>query len=137
MKNKLGENIKTKRLALDMTLETLANMVGTSRQTVQRYESGVISNIPKEKVEKLALALKTTPASLMGWGRGRTVRYQKTDKSMFDLIDTEVQYETRVCNLISSIFIKGFVKINGVLHAIEFDEDMTILTSVPVNDLII
>ncbi len=50
-----------------MTLEALADLVGTSRQTIHRYETGAISNIPPEKVELLAAALGTTPSALMGW----------------------------------------------------------------------
>lgn len=63
----LKENIKSRRLELNMTLEDLALKVGTSRQTIQRYESGVIGNIPSDKIEKLAEALDTTPTNLMGW----------------------------------------------------------------------
>lgn len=62
-----GERIHNRRKALDMTLEDVARLTDTSRQTVQRYESGAIQNIPAEKVEKLAQALRTTPAYLMGW----------------------------------------------------------------------
>ncbi len=51
-----------------LTLEELAVKVGTSRQTIHRYENGTISNIPPEKVMALAEALETTPAELMGWG---------------------------------------------------------------------
>lgn len=50
-----------------MTLEELAETVGTSRQTIHRYENGIITNIPPEKVVSLAKALDTTPAYLMGW----------------------------------------------------------------------
>lgn len=63
----LKENIKQKRLENKMTLEELANKVGVSRQTIQRYESGIISNIPSDKIESMAKALDTTPAYLMGW----------------------------------------------------------------------
>lgn len=63
----LKENIKQKRLENSMTLEDLANKVGVSRQTIQRYESGIISNIPSDKIELMAEALNTTPADLMGW----------------------------------------------------------------------
>lgn len=63
----LKENIKQKRMEKEMTLEELANKVGVSRQTIQRYESGIISNIPSDKIELMADALKTTPAYLMGW----------------------------------------------------------------------
>lgn len=63
----LGEKIKNLRKEKGLSLEQLAELVGTSRQTVHRYETGVITNIPPEKVELLAIALGTTPASLMGW----------------------------------------------------------------------
>ena len=50
-----------------MSLEELARRVGTSRQTIHRYENGTITNIPPEKVERLAEALGTSPPELMGW----------------------------------------------------------------------
>ena len=62
-----SNNLKKTRLAKRMSLEELARLVGTSRQTIHRYENGTISNIPPEKVERLAEALGTTPSSLMGW----------------------------------------------------------------------
>lgn len=62
-----GENIKRRRHELDMTLEDVASQMGISRQTLSRYETGVICNIPSDRIEKLAQILKTTPAYLMGW----------------------------------------------------------------------
>ena len=59
--------LKARRKALGLTLEELALRIGTSKQTIHRYENGQISNIPPEKVEALASALETTPAALMGW----------------------------------------------------------------------
>lgn len=75
----LKERLKKKRLENDMTLEELARQVGVSRQTIQRYESGIISNIPSDKIELLSCALKTTPAYLMGWE-------DNTTKSNADLV---------------------------------------------------
>ena len=63
----LGERIKVLRKENGLSLEQLADMIGTSRQTVHRYETGVITNIPSEKVEAMAKALGTTPQRLMGW----------------------------------------------------------------------
>lgn len=68
----LKDNIKIKRLEKDMTLEELANKVGTTRQTIQKYESGVIANIPSDKIEKMAEALEVSPAYLMGWEENKT-----------------------------------------------------------------
>lgn len=59
--------LKELRLARGLTLEALAEAIGTSKQTIHRYESGVISNIPPRKVEALASALGVTPQALMGW----------------------------------------------------------------------
>ncbi len=72
LSNKLKELRKEKKL----TLEDLAQKLGTSRQTIHRYETGKITNIPPEKVETLALALGTTPADLMGWGDSVTPAYE-------------------------------------------------------------
>lgn len=63
----IGERIKNKRLQKGLTLENLAKMIGTSRQNVQRYEAGIINNIPSDKIEALAKALNVSAAYLMGW----------------------------------------------------------------------
>lgn len=63
----LKDRLKLKRIENGLTLEELAKRIGTSKQTIHRYESGVISNIPSDKIEALAKELKTTPAYLMGW----------------------------------------------------------------------
>lgn len=61
------DRLKQKRTSKGMTLEDLGNKIGVSRQTIQRYESGVITNIPSDKIELLAKYLNTTPSYLMGW----------------------------------------------------------------------
>jgi len=63
----LKENIKNRRLELNLTLEDVSKKLSISKPTLQRYESGVISNIPSDKIEKLAIILETTPSCLMGW----------------------------------------------------------------------
>lgn len=50
-----------------ITLEDLAKKVGISKATVQRYENGIITNIPSDKIELLAEALDTSPGFIMGW----------------------------------------------------------------------
>lgn len=63
----LKENLKKRRLELNLTLDEVSSKLLISKPTLQRYESGVISNIPSDKIEKLAAILETTPSSLMGW----------------------------------------------------------------------
>ena len=59
--------LKELRKSKGMTLDELAEIIGTSKQTIHRYENGIITNVPPEKVESLANALGTTPGELMGW----------------------------------------------------------------------
>lgn len=63
----IGQRIKQKRIEKNMTLEEVGKVAGVSRATIQRYESGTITNIPSDRIESIAKALKTTPAYLMGW----------------------------------------------------------------------
>jgi transcriptional regulator with XRE-family HTH domain len=64
---KTGQRIKECRKQLGLTLEELAGQMHVSRQTLSRYETGVIANIPWERLEELAAILQTTPGYLMGW----------------------------------------------------------------------
>ena len=63
----LQENIKRLRKAKGLTLEELGERIGTTRQTVCRYESGNIPGIPYDKIVKIAEVLGVRPEELMGW----------------------------------------------------------------------
>lgn len=63
----LSNNLRKLRKGCGLTLEEVAEKIGTSKQTIHRYENGVIANVPPEKVEALARVFDTTPAELMGW----------------------------------------------------------------------
>lgn len=63
----MGEKIKMLREANNMTLEQVGNIVGVGKSTVRKWETGAIANMRRDKIAKLAQALKTTPAYLMGW----------------------------------------------------------------------
>lgn len=62
-----GRNLRRIRLERGMSMAQLAAAVGTSRQTIHRYESGLITNVPHERIMHLAEALTTRPELLMGW----------------------------------------------------------------------
>ena len=76
----LKDNLKAARLRAGMTLDDVAQKVGVSRQTIQRYESGVIQNIPSDNIEKMAKALNVSPGVLMGWETPASVTNNQTDE---------------------------------------------------------
>ena len=71
----VSKNIRAARKFAGLTLEDVAKKVGTSKQTIHRYETGDIANIPSDKLEKIARALNVTPASLMGWSNSTPYIY--------------------------------------------------------------
>ena len=64
----LKDLIKVRRTELGLTLEDVAKLAGVTKATVQRWESGNIKDMRRDKIAMLAKALQTTPAYLMGWG---------------------------------------------------------------------
>lgn len=63
----VGERIKDLREQQGLTLEELGNKVGVGKSTVRKWENGMIENMRRDKIAKLAYALGVTPLYLMGW----------------------------------------------------------------------
>lgn len=76
----IGERIRWLRTRHKMTMETLADKVGVTRQTISRYETMVIEDIPKSKLESIAKALNVSYDYLSGL----TIESQR-DSMEFDL----------------------------------------------------
>lgn len=58
----IGERIRTRRKELGKTLEEVGKELNVSKQTIQRYESGEIKNIPYDKLDLLAKVLNCNGA---------------------------------------------------------------------------
>lgn len=63
----IGQRIKNRREQLGIPQSELARMVGITKQSLYKYETSIITNIPSNKIEAIAKKLETTPAYLMGW----------------------------------------------------------------------
>ena len=63
----MGAKIKELREQRGMTLEELGNKVGVGKSTVRKWETGMIANMKRDKISKVANALGVDPAYLMGW----------------------------------------------------------------------
>lgn len=62
-----SEKIKELRLSKGLTLEQVGDKVGVGKSTVRKWENGMIANMKRDKIAKLADALGVSPAYLMGW----------------------------------------------------------------------
>lgn len=63
----IGQRIKAVRESKRMTQEELGVACGTTKQTIFKYETGIVTNIPLDRLEQIASALSVSPAYLMGW----------------------------------------------------------------------
>jgi transcriptional regulator with XRE-family HTH domain len=65
--SEIGERIKYLRSLHQMSQEELGLRVGVQRAAINKYETGVVVNIPIHTIEKLASVLDVSPTYLVGW----------------------------------------------------------------------
>lgn len=80
--NDLAKKIRDLRAKHGLTLEQVAQQVGVGRSTVRKWETGLIANMRRDKIVKLAQALHTTPGYLMGW--------ENDDESTLSMLPTNI-----------------------------------------------
>lgn len=63
----VGDRIKFYRKLAGITQTELAENLDVGRAAINKYEKGVIENIPVLNIEKIARVLNVKPQTLMGW----------------------------------------------------------------------
>lgn len=63
----IGKRIKEERIRLHLSQEDVAKAISSTKQAIYKYENEIVTNIPMDKIEKLAQLFHVSPASLMGW----------------------------------------------------------------------
>ena len=62
-----GKILYDLRIRAGLSQVEAADKVGISKQTLYKYEKGIVTNIPSDVIEKLADLYNSTPAHIMGW----------------------------------------------------------------------
>ena len=90
-----GQRIKYLREKKNLTQESLAKLLDTTKQTISKYEKDIVTNIPSDRIEKLAVVLNSTPEYILGWEQMQqrnstlanlTVR-MRTDSDFFSVVE--------------------------------------------------
>ena len=63
----VGENIRHYRKINGYTLREIAEKVGITEATMQKYEAGKIGRVDVEMIQNIANAIGVTPELLTGW----------------------------------------------------------------------
>lgn len=69
-----GKRIKELRIKCGLSQTELANKIDITKQLLYKYENGIITNIPSDKIELLAKELHSSPAYIMGWEKENTTK---------------------------------------------------------------
>lgn len=67
MATTMGERIRDAREAKKISQEELGKACKITKQTIYKYETGIITNIPINKLETIANVLGVSSAYLVGW----------------------------------------------------------------------
>ena len=64
--NNVGNYIKSLRQSKGLTQEELGNVVGVKKAAVQKWESGIVTNLKRNTIQALAEYFNVSPASFVG-----------------------------------------------------------------------
>lgn len=93
----IGERIRKLREENGMSQTELAEKINTTKQNLYKYENGIITNIPSDKIEAIAQVYGITPSYIMGWDN-------KTEPSNISAIYTDGIYKIPVFETVSAGF---------------------------------
>ena len=86
-------DIKSRRLELGLTLEQVGQKVGVRKSTVRKWETGDIENMKRDKISKLADALKVSPSYIMGFDNQAPKTHTKEFEKIIAHIKSDVTKE--------------------------------------------
>lgn len=85
----VGKRIKEARLRSGMSQQEVADAIKSTKQAVYKYENEIVTNIPIDKIEKMADLFDVTPAYLMGWQTKSEKTESEITSSVLPLSDHE------------------------------------------------
>ena len=103
------EIIRLSRKRKRLTLEEVANYVGVSNNTISKYERGIITNIRRDKIVKLAMILGVSTISLInGYDEENTISQDKFKNKLNELLEI-ADFEDNKKELIKS-YVEAVLK---------------------------
>lgn len=131
----LGSRIRELRKEKGMTLEDVAKVLNISRQTMSRYETGVITNIPYDTIETLGHIFEVSPSYIMGWRNrdGSMVKSDLHDLPEYDADGNKLEWtdeEYKRADLLNEMETVDVAKYEAIKAVIDAKCDSAMLASV-------
>lgn len=130
----IGTRIREARKRKGLSQEELAKSIQSTKQAIYKYENDIVTNIPPEKIEKMAAALSISPSDLMGWPTIASIAHPAPDTAQiapdafakwangditFSIVDTPSQTPTDVLwDKIFRLSAENRNKVDGYVSAL-------------------
>ena len=108
-----GDRIRQLRIEHQMTQEELGAKVGVQKAAIYKYENGLVVNLKRSILEKLAVVLDTTPTYLMGMEDNDTIHTSLTpiQVSLLDAFDQlNEEGQTKAVEYVEDLVLTGRYK---------------------------
>lgn len=117
----IGLKLKSLRENKNLTQDQVAKILGVTKQTIYKYETGITTNIPLDKIEQLADIYDVKPNEIVGWDNEENANFYKIT-NIFPIPDVEKEIP-----LIGTIAagtptlaeenIQGYIKVKNTVNA--------------------
>lgn len=95
----VGRRLFNSRKRKGLTMKEVANLVGLSESSIQRYENGLIKNLSIEKLKEFARVLDVEAEFLIGW-----------DKEIEPITKEDKNVHSFTCKLVLELLKEGIIK---------------------------
>ena len=92
-----GEIIKQLRINKGISQSELALRLNTTKQTISKYEKGIVTNIPSNRIEAMANLFGVTPQYILGWEE-----VQKKNDTLSDIV-IRMRTDKKFCSVVEAI----------------------------------
>lgn len=100
-----GERIKALRKSKGITQDEMARRLRTTKQAISKYERGIVTNIPSDRIEAIARILGTTPEYILGWEQEKI----EEESDLITEVVLKMRTDENFCDAVAAL-LKAFQK---------------------------
>lgn len=118
-----GEKIKRLRKERNMTQEELGSAIGVQKAAINKYETGIVSNLKKKTIQNLAAVFNVNPVWLMDDASGWPPVPNEVTQEQSTKATPEIQILARGLNKMTEEQQKQLLDVARIMFAKLFDDE--------------
>lgn len=107
----MSEIIKQLRLQKGITQEELGRVIGVQKSAIRKYESGMVENIKRSSIKKLADYFGVSPSFLLGYEDSSTLIYgsivgDQNNNNVINVNEARGEIESEILSLCKKMTVQ-------------------------------